>query len=112
MGLTTHMLDTAQGKPAAGTRFRLRGGGGHKRRLVDSYTTNVDGRTDAPLLQGGDGIGSTWELVYLVGEYFAGQAVVQDDPPFLNEVTIRSGERRYHAPLLVSPWAHSTYRGS
>jgi len=116
MGLTTHALDTAQGKPATGVRFRLRGGGGHERKLVDSYTTNADGRTDTPLLQGEDGIGGTWELVYLVGEYFAGQAVVQDDPPFLDEVTIRftmgEDERHYQAPLLVSPWAHSTYRGS
>lgn len=116
MGLTTHVLDTAQGKPAAGMRFSLYWVGGHERKLVDSYTTNRDGRTDTPLFEGEDGNGATWELVFLVGEYFADQPVVQDDPPFLDEVTIRftmrDGERHYHVPLLVSPWAYSTYRGS
>lgn len=116
MSLSTHVLDTAQGKPAAGMGFSLYWVGGLERKFMDAYTTNADGRTDQPLFANGEGNGGTWELEFAVGEYFASQPVVQDDPPFLNIVTIRftmkAGQHHYHVPLLVSPWSYSTYRGS
>lgn len=78
--------------------------------------TNADGRTDYPLVANEEVNGGTWELEFAVGEYFSTQPVVQDDPPFLDVVTIRftmkAGDHHYHVPLLVSPWSYSTYRGS
>jgi len=116
LSLSTHVLDTAQGKPAAGMRFSLYLVGGLERTFMDDYTANADGRTDGPLFADDQGNGGTWELVFAVGEYFSTQTVVQDDPPFLDEVVIRftmkAGSQHYHVPLLISPWAYSTYRGS
>lgn len=113
--LTTHVLDTAQGKPAAGIIVEVWRFDGDKRQLLKTVRTNVDGRTDAPLLMGeacGPGI---YELVFAVGAYFAAQSLNTGSPPFLDRVPVRFGiadEAHYHVPLLVSPWAYSTYRGS
>ena len=114
MPLTTHVLDTARGRPAAGIRlelFRLDLTSG-ERDLIKETRTNADGRTGAPLL---DELESgVYELVFDVGEYFAGEDV--PDPPFLGRVPVRFGvadpASHYHVPLLVSPWSYSTYRGS
>jgi len=113
--LTTHVLDTAHGRPGAGIKidlYRL----GASRERVASAATNADGRCDRPLLEG-DGFGAgTYELVFHVGQYFAGNGVKLPQPPFLDEVVIRFGIAKagehYHVPLLVSPYGYSTYRGS
>lgn len=115
--LTTHVLDTAGGRPAAGVPIELwRIDSGGARRLVASAVTNADGRTDAPLLAGADLLVGGYELVFAVGAYFAAQAGPTPSPPFLDQVPVRFGiadaGAHYHVPLLVSPWAYSTYRGS
>ena len=116
--LTTHVLDLAQGQPAANLRIELwrldLSGAGHTR--LAAVRTNADGRTDEPLLQGDDFSAGVYELVFDVGEYFATQGVETPMPPFLDHVPVRFGvadpAAHYHVPLLVSPWAYSTYRGS
>lgn len=115
--LTTHVLDTAQGRPAAGVVVELwwlDAAGG--RMLVKAVSTNEDGRTDAPLLAEGELKAGMYELAFYVGDYFAGQGVAVSSPPFLDAVpvrfTIADPTAHYHVPLLVSPWAYSTYRGS
>lgn len=115
--LTTHVLDTAHGRPAAGVPIELwRIEPGGARRLVASAITNADGRTTAPLLAGDELAAGTYELVFAVGAYFAAQGLAQPSPPFLDQVPVRFGiadaGAHYHVPLLVSPWAYSTYRGS
>lgn len=116
--LTTHVLDTAQGRPAAGMRIELwaldeRGAG---RRLLKTLRTNADGRVDEPLLAGDDFMAGSYELVFAAGDYFATQPVRTSAPPFLDRIpvrfTIAEATAHYHVPLLVSPWAYSTYRGS
>jgi len=116
--LTTHVLDTAQGRPAANLAIELwaidpRSG---EKSLLSSTRTNDDGRTGAPLLAGTDFTAGIYELVFLVGDYFAGQPVQTASPPFLDRVPVRFAiaieSAHYHVPLLVSPWAYSTYRGS
>lgn len=110
--LTTHVLDTARGKPAAGMRIELSRIEGEGRKLLKTLRTNPDGRTDEPLIPEGEFERGVYEIVFFVGEYF-GEG---DDPPFLDEVPIRFGisnpEEHYHVPLLASPWSYSTYRGS
>lgn len=112
--LTTHVLDTAQGKPAAGipvTLYRVESA----RVLVSESITNQDGRTDAPLLSEERFTAGTWELVFEVAQYFSNSGLKTDTPPFLDQVTLRfttSRDDHYHVPLLVSPWSYSTYRGS
>jgi 5-hydroxyisourate hydrolase len=118
--LTTHLLDTARGQPAAGVAielFRLHGEGTEERReRVIRSVSNADGRTDRPLLQGVDLRPGRYELVFLVGDYFRKIAPDLPDPPFLDRVPVRFGiadaQVHYHVPLLVSPWSYSTYRGS
>ena len=116
--LTTHVLDTTQGRPAAGLTIELRrleqpDGNAVVLRTV---RTNADGRTDAPLLAGDELTAGVYELVFAVGDYFAAQGLATGDPPFLNRVPVRFGiadpTAHYHVPLLASPWAYSTYRGS
>ena len=117
--LTTHVLDTVRGRPAAGMRvelFRL-DPASDERNLLKEARTNANGRTDAPLLAEGELSRGIYELVFEVGEYFAGQPEAGSvDPPFLKRVPIRFGvadpSAHYHVPLLVSPWSYSTYRGS
>jgi len=116
-GLTTHVLDTANGRPAAGLRVDLSivDTGGHTR-LLRTVTTNADGRCDAPLLAPDEMQVARYELVFHVGAYFRAAGVALPDPPFLEEVPVRFAiaERasRYHVPLLVSPYGYVTYRGS
>ena len=112
--LSTHVLDTAHGIPAAGLRVELRripGGASPLR----SLTTNAGGRTDAPLLEGPELAAGTYELVFHVGEYFRACGD-RDAGRFLEEVPVRfvvdDPGAAYHVPLLVSPWSYSTYRGS
>jgi 5-hydroxyisourate hydrolase len=112
--LTTHVLDTARGRPGAAIQvklFSLEGG----RHLVASAETNGDGRTDLPLLSEETFRDGTYELVFGIGEYFAAAGLPQGEPPFLGDVVIRFAlgqDQNYHVPLLVSPWSYSTYRGS
>jgi len=117
--LTTHVLDTANGRPAAGVRVRVYALGPdvqHDRRLLRDVTTNADGRCNAPLLEGEALAPGRYEMVFGAGAYFAALGVAQPRPPFLEDVVLRFGiadaEQHYHVPLLVSPWSYSTYRGS
>jgi 5-hydroxyisourate hydrolase len=116
--LTTHVLDTARGRPAAGMRVELaRLDEGDARQVLKAVRTNPDGRTDAPLLAQDELSRGVYELVFEVGEYFAGQPEAgAADPAFLGRVPIRFGisdpSAHYHVPLLTSPWSYSTYRGS
>ncbi len=113
--LTTHVLDTANGRPGAAMRIDLFAVE-PERRLLVSVETNADGRCEAPLLQGTDFRTGTYELVFAAGEYFVALGTEVADPPFLDEVVVRFGiadaSEHYHVPLLVSPWSYSTYRGS
>lgn len=112
--LTTHMLDTAVGKPGSGipiSLYRIADG----RHLVTSTTTNSDGRTDLPLLEGDAFTLGTYELQFSVGEYFKRTGASDAEPAFLDDVVIRVNliaDDHYHIPLLASPWSYSTYRGS
>jgi len=112
--LTTHVLDTTYGRPGAGIAvklFSMENG----RHLVASATTNADGRTEAPLLEGDRFLSGVYELEFSVGTYFREAGATLADPPFLDEVVIRvtlAAEASYHVPLLVTPWSYSTYRGS
>jgi len=115
--LTTHALDTARGRPAAGMTLELaRIGESGDRKVLKTVRTNPDGRTDEPVLAGDELSRGTYELVFDVGGYFAGQETGSADPPFLGLVPVRFGiadpSAHYHVPLLTSPWAYSTYRGS
>lgn len=115
--LTTHVLDIAAGQPAAGMTVELwRYDALGAPALVTSAITNVNGRTDAPLLQGGDFQPGTYELVFFAGDYFRVRGAALAQPAFLDRVPVRFGiadaAAHYHVPLLVSPWAYSTYRGS
>ena len=114
--LTTHVLDTAHGLPAAGMSVELFSIDGDERSLVQSAVTNASGRCDGPLLEGEEFRVGVWELVFHAADYFTGLGVELPDPPFLDKVTLRFGiagaDEHYHVPLLVSPWSYSTYRGS
>ncbi len=112
--LTTHVLDTASGRPAAGVEFVLHRLG-PTREIVSRGRTNTDGRADQPLLSGDNFRAGTYELTFHVGAYFANAGVPATDPPFLDEVPLRftlTADEHYHVPLLVSPWSYNTYRGS
>ncbi len=113
--LTTHVLDTAGGLPAAGMPVRLYRVGDARQELL-ATETNDDGRCDAPLLDGAAMLPGTYELEFEAGAYFQAQGVDLPDPPFLDRVVIRFGiaepGSHYHVPLLVSPYGYSTYRGS
>lgn len=112
--LTTHVLDTAAGRPAAGLRVELFALDGERRPLADRLT-NSDGRLDAPLLEGPAFVPGRYELVFHVGDYFRSRGVTLADPAFLDLVPLRFGmaeDAHYHVPLLVSPYGYSTYRGS
>lgn len=112
--LSTHILDTAQGIPAKGIPLVLYSIG-EQRHEIKRLVSNHDGRTDAPLLNTGEFKLGSYELVFNVGEYFRDTQIPIDNPPFLDEITLRftiSRDDHYHVPLLVSPWSYSTYRGS
>lgn len=113
--LTTHVLDTAHGRPGAGMVLRLYRVAGSRRELVKEMTTNPDGRSDAPLLDDDEFAPGTWELEFDVAPYFNGLSAPVADPPFLDTVVLRfsmAADQHYHVPLLVSPWSYATYRGS
>lgn len=114
--LTTHVLDTAHGCPAAGMAvalFRLDAGTPVPLKQI---VLNHDGRADAPLLQAGELQAGRYRLVFAVAAYFRARGVALSDPPFLDEVPLDFGladtALHYHVPLLTSPFAYSTYRGS
>ncbi|MSP47131.1 MAG: hydroxyisourate hydrolase [Xanthobacteraceae bacterium] len=109
--LSTHALDTATGKPAAGVRVVLRRDGAV---LVDTRT-NADGRTDKPLLEGAAFSNGAYELTFHIGDYFRASGTAVSDPPFLDVIPLNftiAEDSHYHVPLLVSPYGYSTYRGS
>ncbi|MGI6856609.1 hydroxyisourate hydrolase [Mesorhizobium sp. 1B3] len=113
--LTTHVLDTASGKPAAGLSIALYRLQGETRTHLKTVSTNDDGRCDAPLLQGAEFKPGEYELVFAAGDYLRGQGVDLPSPAFLDVVPIRFGMAEgahYHVPLLLSPYGYSTYRGS
>ena len=106
--LSTHVLDTSHGRPAAGVMLRLLAEG----KVLFEGRTDADGRRrDLPALPPG-----RYELEFAVADYFRAQGVAQSDPPFLDLVCIRFGlaeaDAHYHLPLLISPYGYSTYRGS
>ena len=112
--ITTHVLDTAAGKPAAGLKIVLTRLGATAQ-TVATGVTNSDGRLDKPLLDGAAFQKGAYEIVFHVGDYFRAAGVALPDPPFLDLVPLRFGvaeDAHYHVPLLVSPFAYSTYRGS
>ena len=110
--LTTHVLDTSSGKPAAGLTIELWSGA----KLLKTVTTNDDGRVDGALLEGNDLKAGTYELRFHAGAYFKASGVKLDEPAFLDVIPIRfgiaNGAQHYHVPLLLSPYSYSTYRGS
>jgi len=114
--LTTHVLDTMNGCPAAGMRVRLYSLAGDSATLLKELTLNHDGRADAPLLEGDTFRVGAYRLLFDVAPYFIARGVALPEPPFLNAVPLDFGladtGAHYHVPLLASPWAYSTYRGS
>ena len=116
MGLSTHVLDTMHGGPAAGMQVQLFALEGDKVTLLKSLTLNHDGRTDAPLFDNHSLKVGTYRLSFDVAGYFKAKGVQLPEPNFLNVVHLDFGvahaDQHYHVPLLVSPWSHSTYRGS
>ncbi|WP_416137855.1 hydroxyisourate hydrolase [Halomonas sp. HK25] len=114
--LTTHVLDTAQGRPGEGIRievYRLEGDG---RRRLKEVITNDDGRCDAPILEGDDFTAGEYELLFHAGDYLRRQGIAAEEPRFLDVIPLRFGVAdaagHYHVPLLLSPYGYSTYRGS
>ncbi|MDR3100749.1 MAG: hydroxyisourate hydrolase [Paraburkholderia sp.] len=114
--LTTHVLDTANGRPGAGIKVELHAIDGESRRALKTVTTNHDGRCDEPLLEGAALATGEYELVFHAGDYFASLGTKVPEPRFVDRVVLRFGiadtTAHYHVPLLVSPWSYSTYRGS
>jgi 5-hydroxyisourate hydrolase len=114
--LSTHVLDTAHGCPAAGMKIELWSLAGEERTLVTTAKTNADGRTDAPLLAADEMQAGQYEIVFFVGDYFATKTHALPKIRFLDRVPVRfaiaDAGASYHVPLLCSPWAYSTYRGS
>ena len=114
--LSTHVLDTAHGKPAAGLRIEFSVREGADWKLLKTVHTNADGRTDAPLLGDGALTVGEYQILFFVGDYFRGAGVALAQPAFLERVPLGFGiadvTAHYHVPLLCSPWAYSTYRGS
>jgi 5-hydroxyisourate hydrolase len=115
--LTTHVLDTVQGCPAANVAIELWFiDASGQRNLLKTVATNEDGRTDAPLLVDAELAIGTYELIFAAGEYFAQKIHALPEPPFLDRIPIQFGiadpALHYHVPLLASPWSYSTYRGS
>jgi 5-hydroxyisourate hydrolase len=113
--LTTHVLDTASGRPAAGMKIALYKVSGNSHRKLKDVVTNADGRCDAPLLESNALETGQYELVFFAGDYLREIGAALPDPLFLDQIPIRFGmaeEAHYHVPLLVSPYGYSTYRGS
>ena len=116
MGLSTHVLDTMHGCPAAGMQVALYATEGEQATLIKRLTLNRDGRTDAPLFDSASLRVGTYRLSFDVAAYFKAKGVALPEPNFLGRVSLDFGiahpGEHYHVPLLVSPWSYSTYRGS
>jgi 5-hydroxyisourate hydrolase len=116
MGLSTHVLDTMHGAPAAGMSVALFITRGDEATLVRRFVLNADGRSDGPLYDNQTLQVGTYRLVFDVAAYFRSRNVALPEPNFLDRVSLDFGVARtdehYHVPLLVSPWSYSTYRGS
>jgi 5-hydroxyisourate hydrolase len=114
--VTTHVLDAAQGRPAAGMQIDLFSIDGESRSLVRTVETNADGRTDEPVIPKGELATGVYELVFHAGSYLEAAGLVDGSPLFLDVIPIRFGiadaGEHYHVPLLLSPYSYSTYRGS
>ncbi len=114
--LSTHVLDTARGCPAEGLLIALYKVSGNSHRKLLEMRTNADGRTDTPILPQEKFKTGTYELVFFAGDYLRATGQAGDDPLFLDQIPIRFGmseaDAHYHVPLLLSPYAYSTYRGS
>jgi 5-hydroxyisourate hydrolase len=114
--LSTHVLDTARGKPAAGVRITLYRISGQSHRKLKEMVTNSDGRTDGPMLEGTALTEGSYELVFAAGDYLRASGQAGEGVLFLDEIPIRFGvpdaAGHYHVPLLISPFGYSTYRGS
>jgi len=113
--LTTHILDTAYGKPANGVEVRLYRID-EARILIKTDTTNSDGRLNSPLLDDDTMASGKYEIEFEIGEYFRQLGAPMHEPAFIDDVVLRFGianaDQHYHVPLLASPWSYSTYRGS
>lgn len=113
-GLSTHILDTSRGTPAANVKIELFSGDSGQ--TVKSATTNADGRTDLPMIESGQLQIETYELHFHPGDYFRANGSSTDETLFLDVIVIRSGinhpDQHYHVPLLLSPYGYSTCRGS
>lgn len=117
MGLSTHVLDTAHGCPAAGMQVTLqRLSFSGEAQTLKQFSLNADGRTDSPLLDTHTLSTGRYRLLFATADYFRNRGVTLPDPPFIDMVQIDFGiadaASHYHVPLLVSPWSYSTYRGS
>lgn len=114
--LTTHVLDTAQGCPAAGVNILLYRVTGNSHKKIAEALTNADGRTDAPILEGKAFRAGGYEMIFQTGGYLEAAGFDLPDPKFLDQIPVRFGihdaEQHYHVPLLFSPFGYSTYRGS
>lgn len=114
--LTTHVLDTARGMPAAGMKVVLYRVSGNSHKKIAEAVTNADGRTDGPILPKGKFAAGVYELIFFAGDYLDDAGAAPESPRFLDQVPIRFGisdpEAHYHVPLLLSPFGMSTYRGS
>ena len=115
--LSTHVLDTMNGCPAAGMAVKLQRVNGANQETIVEFTLNADGRNEGgPLLDATAMASGRYRLVFSVAPYFRARGVELPEPPFIDDVSVDFGiadaSARYHVPLLVSPWAYSTYRGS
>ncbi|MEM9796134.1 MAG: hydroxyisourate hydrolase [Pseudomonadota bacterium] len=113
--LTTHVLDTARGQPAAGLAITLYRVSGNSHRKIAEAVTNEDGRTDGPILPEGKFKPGSYELIFHAGAWLRSEGLAEGDILFLGDIPIRFGlaeDAHYHVPLLLSPYGYSTYRGS
>jgi 5-hydroxyisourate hydrolase len=114
--LTTHVLDTARGQPAAGVKIEFSVLDGTSWKPLKTVSTNADGRTDEPLMTGEAMQVGQFQLLFHIGDYFRRSGVALADPPFIDCIPLQFGiadiNAHYHVPLLASPFAYSTYRGS
>ena len=114
--LTTHILDTARGIPAAGITILLYRVSGNSHKKIAETVTNADGRTDSPILEAAKFQTGTYEMIFQVGDYLREAKLAESETLFLDQIPIRFGmddaDAHYHVPLLLSPYGYSTYRGS
>lgn len=115
--LSTHILDLYSGKPAEGVQIDVRyKAAGAEWMLLQTLTTNSDGRTNQPALAEADWQSGQYELLFYIGEYFTEKEIVLPEPAFLSDIPVRftmhAESGHYHVPLLVSPWGYQIYRGS